>query len=345
MEKTNNPHDKLFKEIWSDPEAAKQFFAKHAPENILKHIDLNTLQIRKDSFVDESLEEFFSDMLYSASFGNNQGYLYLLLEHKSWFDKNTPRQILQYMDKIWEQHAKETKETFPLPIVIPMILYHGEDRWTIGTNFASMFGDKVPGELKPYLPDFKYMLMDLSDFEDKQIMGIYVWNAVLMFFKYVSTAEYEEKIPEILKLVQEELKKDESIKILEALLIYLFSTQSKEMSEIIELIKPNIPKEKEGILMTTADMLRNEGRKEGKQEGKQEGRQEGIEIGEQKGMLTGLYQALKTAILSKFERLPEDIVEKIQTINSEERLLSLTEKAVKCKDLGEYRRFLNSVTA
>jgi uncharacterized protein YihD (DUF1040 family) len=204
-----------------------------------------------------------------------------------------------------------------------------------------MFGDDILRELKPYLPDFEYMLMELSDFEDDQIIGTCVWNAVLMFFKYVSRPEYTEKIPEILKLLKDEFRKDESIRILEALLIYLFSTQSKEMSEIIELIKPNLPKEKEVILMTTAEKLR----KEGIEKGMEKGMEKGIEEGRQEGMLTGLYQAVKTAILSKFEHLPEDIAQKIQTINSEESLLSLTEKAVKCNDLGEYRKFLNSVAA
>ena len=328
--KKKDPHDKIFKDVWSDPEAARQFFAKHIPANLLNLIDLKTLQIRKDSFVHESLDEFFSDILYSASFGKTRGYLYLLLEHKSYFDKNTPVQILQYMDKIWKQHAKETKESFPLPIVLPMILYHGEDNWTLGTSFVSMFGKDVPAELNQYLPDFKYMLMDLSDLKDEQISGNYVWNAVLMFFKYVSTTKYADKIPEILKMIQDEFKKETGMKNLEALLIYLYSTQDREISEVIEVIKPILP-EKEGILMTTAEMLRKEGREEGREEGIRKGRTDGI------------YQALVSTVNTRFQKVPEDITIELKTIQSQEKMMELLQQAVLCGDVGEYRQIVQQV--
>ncbi len=277
-------------------------------------------------------------MLYTAVFGENKIYLYLLLEHKSWFTNKTPLQLFEYIHKVWLYHAKTTKKAFPLPIVIPMILYHGEDTWTMGTRFISMFGkpDEIPAQLKPYLPDFKYWLMNLSEFEDDQIKGTHFWNAILMLYKYSATPEYAEKIPEILKLLQKELKNDKDAEIIESLLHYLFSTQNKELSEIIEVIKPNLPKEKEEILMTTADKLRKEGRQEGIQEGKLEGIQEGI----QEGKLEGRQDALISTVNTRFKHVPKDIIMKIKTINNGEKIIFLNQKAILCADLDEYRKIV-----
>ena len=96
-----NPHDKLFKETWSNIESARDFFSNYLPDKILANIDLTTLQIRKDSFIDRELKEFYSDLLYSATLKGRKSYLYLLMEHKSSFEKQTPLQLLQYMVKIW----------------------------------------------------------------------------------------------------------------------------------------------------------------------------------------------------------------------------------------------------
>ncbi len=113
IKEVNNPHDKLFRRIWADPEAAGQFFEKHLHQGILELINLDSLTTCKETFVDSILKDFYSDVLYSALFGDNQGYLYILLEHKSYFDKLTPLQILRYIEKIWDQHARGTKKKFP----------------------------------------------------------------------------------------------------------------------------------------------------------------------------------------------------------------------------------------
>jgi predicted transposase/invertase (TIGR01784 family) len=64
MTSISNPHDKLFKQIWSDRETAPDFLANYLPQDISSLMDLKTLEICKDSFVDKHLKEHFSDLLY-----------------------------------------------------------------------------------------------------------------------------------------------------------------------------------------------------------------------------------------------------------------------------------------
>jgi predicted transposase/invertase (TIGR01784 family) len=61
-----NPHDKFFRQIWSDKENAVDFLKNYLPANLLQKINTDTLSIEKDSFVSRELKESFSDLLYSV---------------------------------------------------------------------------------------------------------------------------------------------------------------------------------------------------------------------------------------------------------------------------------------
>jgi len=66
MEYLPNPHDRLFKETWSRRENAQIFLRNFLPDYLLSSIDLDSLEICKDSFVEEDLKEYFSDLLYKS---------------------------------------------------------------------------------------------------------------------------------------------------------------------------------------------------------------------------------------------------------------------------------------
>ncbi|MCP4992174.1 MAG: Rpn family recombination-promoting nuclease/putative transposase, partial [Gammaproteobacteria bacterium] len=59
-----NPHDKYVKSIFSDHEAARDFLQHFLPADIIPLLDLASLDIQKDSFIDPDLQEHFSDLLY-----------------------------------------------------------------------------------------------------------------------------------------------------------------------------------------------------------------------------------------------------------------------------------------
>lgn len=69
--KIQNPHDKFFKETFGHIEVAKDFLNNYLPENIIKIIDVDTLQLQKDSFINEELQESFSDLLFKVDINEN----------------------------------------------------------------------------------------------------------------------------------------------------------------------------------------------------------------------------------------------------------------------------------
>jgi predicted transposase YdaD len=61
MDNITNPHDKLFRETLSDREVAADFLQHYLPEDILTLTDLNSLEISKDSFVEDDLKDYHSE--------------------------------------------------------------------------------------------------------------------------------------------------------------------------------------------------------------------------------------------------------------------------------------------
>lgn len=69
---------------------------------------------------------------------------------------------------IWEQKFNKEKMQ-KLPLIIPLVFYHGESRWNIANNFSSLIEgiEDLPLAVRKYLPDYKYLLYDLSNGEEE----------------------------------------------------------------------------------------------------------------------------------------------------------------------------------
>jgi predicted transposase/invertase (TIGR01784 family) len=125
----------------AEPRVMKEFFAKNLPTNIRDVINLDSIQSQKESFINDSLKLQIADILYSAEFGDQLGYLYILIEHQSTPSELMPFRILQYMVAIMNHHLTKTGKN-RLPIVYPMIFYNGWKPYNYSTNIFDLFGDK-----------------------------------------------------------------------------------------------------------------------------------------------------------------------------------------------------------
>ena len=135
--KVQNPHDKFFKDTFSNPFVVRDFVKNYLPEPILKMVDLSELEIQNSSHVDEELSEVFSDMVFRTKINQRDGYLYFLFEHKSYPDRMVALQLLTYMVRIWNQKINKRIDTH-IPVIIPMVIYHGETKWKISPKFSDL---------------------------------------------------------------------------------------------------------------------------------------------------------------------------------------------------------------
>lgn len=297
-----NPHDKFFKESLSDIEVAKDFIANYLPASILEAVDVNTLEVQKDSFINEELQEYFSDLLFKVGITNEEGYLYLLFEHKSFVDQGIALQLLKYMVEIWQ--AKRNKEhAKQLPLIIPLVIYHGKSNWNISTSFSgSMIGyHELPQEIKAYIPDFEFLLYDISRYSDDDIKGSAKTRIIFTLLRDVVTKTGKELLESILRALyywKQIDNQETAVGYLETMFRYIFSV-AKDLKEddIEEVVKALETTEMKGsdFVTTLADKWRREGM--------------------ERGIRLGTAKSISQLLTAKFGDLPKELHEELNKLD------------------------------
>jgi predicted transposase/invertase (TIGR01784 family) len=101
MSEIRNPHDLFFRKTFSRIEIAHNFIENYLPAEVVAAVDLETLKLQKDSFIDEELQEHFSDLLYQVQLRDgSEANVYFLLEHKSSPDVLVAFQLLRSCDAL-----------------------------------------------------------------------------------------------------------------------------------------------------------------------------------------------------------------------------------------------------
>jgi predicted transposase/invertase (TIGR01784 family) len=228
------PHAKAFTFFFKDKETAISMLKGYLPENIKKKLDFKSLKISKDSFIDKRLKNYFADLLYEIKLksGKKSAFIYILFEHKCWEDWFVCLQLLKYMVRIWELFLKQNEDEKYLPVIVPLVLYHGQPKWELSKNFISLFED--PAGFEPYIPDFSFDLQDVSHMPDENIQGSPLLRMILTTFKYIHSPEIRNKLWDIFKLFLELSDKDNISEYLEALVTYLVNSPGKLTEEELQ---------------------------------------------------------------------------------------------------------------
>ena len=342
MEHITNPHDKLFRETWSDLATARAFLQRFLPPALSARLNLDTIEIVKDSFIDQELQEYFSDILYKITIDKHSGYIYLLFEHKSYPEPRIHLQLLEYLLRIWRQDAKQHpkwQRARKLPVVLPLVLYHGKRPWRISRQFAGLFHDSG-GLFEPYIPDFEYLLFDLTQYADEQIKGAAFFQVVLLLFKHVFDADFTERLPDILRLMQDVLREEHGLRCLELALRYIYNATDAAMSErVAEIVAQTLQESGERLTMTIAEKWQ----KEGWLKGQKEGIQQGMQQGEQRGYANGLLDAIELGVSLKFgDDQANLLMPFIRPLRDSNALQAIKDEIKQANDVTELTAFLKS---
>jgi len=216
-------------------------------------------------------------MLYKVRIGNAPGFVYFLFEHKSYTDNLIHLQLIEYMVKIWRLGFKQSKNR-TLSIVIPLVLYHGKDKWTVDKRFASLF-EGPANQLAGYIPDFEFILYDLSRYTDDQIRGTIMARVTMLLLKHIFKPDIADRLPGIFMLLKDLSGQETGLQYFESLIKYVFSNVEDITTEKFHAVVSNtLSEEKGGIIMTLAEKLRKEGHAQGLEQGLEQGLLEGIEL-------------------------------------------------------------------
>lgn len=315
--KLQNPHDRVFKEVFSDISITKDFIQSYLPKEMVKLLDLDSIQLQKDSYVDEKLKKSFSDLVFQIQTKESVGYISILFEHKSYPTEEISLQLLPYICNIWEEKYKKEKVK-KLPLILPIVIYHGTKSWETEQSLAEILGgyNKLPVEYQAYIPNFKYLLYDLTRYSDGDLKG----NEQLRFFfrvlKTIQSLSAEDFLQNFLNQIAQlyHLENQVFVPFINTILFYISTTKQnlnkQHYEQMIQIIEQNYPKGDEQI-MTWAELFREEGIQEGLQRGLQKGIQEGL----QKGVQEGKSEVLINLLTKRFGILPQEMRKNIQSLD------------------------------
>ena len=258
MSDIDNVHDKFFKKNMSDKSTARNMLQNYLPEQILKLINLDNMELEKDTMIEEELKDVFSDLIYKVSLNGNEAYLYFLFEHKSYPYRKIALQLLKYIRAIWELKMKQGKKK-KLPLIIPIVFYHGRVKWDIGLKLSDLLDD-IPGELREYVPDFKYLLYDFSPYSDQEIMGNIELRIFLQLLRYIFTDTdlLKEKFEYIFGLFEELSDKVTAMEYFETVIRYIMNAREGIDLKELARIASRVSSERGEAIMTIAEKLRME---------------------------------------------------------------------------------------
>jgi predicted transposase YdaD len=276
------PHDHLFRHVFSQPEHAAGELQAVLPAPLSAHVDWSTLALIPGSFVDPSLHELRSDLLFSATLSGRRVLFYVLLEHQSSSDPFMPLRLLGYMMRIWEHERREHPEARRLPAIIPVVVSHDDAGWSAPTSFAELLD--LPPELRdvmrPQMVDFEMLLDDLSKARDDDLLARAKMTAIglLTLFFLARARTSEDFVGELMKridLLREVVSAPNGFAALAAFLRYA-SMVTDTPAERLRVVAQALGPKSEVVFMSAAEEWMMEGRAQGEAKGKAEGKAEAV---------------------------------------------------------------------
>lgn len=289
----------------SNPRIAKAFFEYHLPPAIKAKVDLNTLQLQKESYIDEYLKLALTDILFAVSFQQKPGYLYTLVEHQSTPDKLMPFRFLKYMIAIMEQHLKTTQQD-QLPIVYPLLFYSGQSAYPYSTDLFELFNDSADLAKQILLQPFQ--LIDIHQIPDEELKQN-MWRGIMeLCMKHVFARDILPFLKDMVNLLQDAEQAGGS-QYVQTALTYLLSAGEVSNSEaFLTTIQASLSPEIGATIMTIAQQI--------EAKGIEKGRMEGLTKGEIKAKKAIAHKLLQQGLsIETITQITELTTAEIQTLN------------------------------
>lgn len=304
-------HDKLVKTILKNPEE----MAKIINEFLEPSVKIKGEKLIKytNSYITKKYKSKEADIVYKLK--NEE--VFFLIEHQSTIDTKMPYRILNYCVDIMQEwvKSKKVKRQTKYPIVVPIIIYTGIEKWKIPKNFKDVqLSNQVFGD---YKIDLYYNLIEINKLSKKYLID---QQSLFGYGMVIEKSRNKAELQENLDLIVKNAKSKEKLLEISNIIEYLFSDMIEESAKesLIEKIELKIRKEEkdmsslyERLLAETCELIR-EGKREGKNEGKTEGKNEGKRIAREETAKALLENNVDEEIIIKSTKISKEKLEKIK---------------------------------
>ena len=294
-------------------------------ENIAEHLDFSQARRENRSYIDNTLRDMMSDMVFTVPFKDESHTddltIYILIEHQSTVDRMMGFRFLSYMCQIWREQL-EALENANIPAsqqylspILPIVFYTGERSWNIPLTLNAVMD--VPEIMSPFVPTFETLFLGVKDTDtDEFLQQNHPFGWMMKVLQLV-----EEDNTTIAEILAEVLTKLESLSDEEAALhahamVYLShlivsKRPNSEIDNLMQLIMThNKDAEVERQIMTGAEALIQQGKKQGLKQGLEQG----LEQGHEQGKIDEKQAAILRLIRLRFTEVSDAVVNEINRI-------------------------------
>lgn len=183
-------HDKLVKAVFGTPKEAARHFARFMPADVAAQLDLGTLGLVDACYIDETLGERHSDLLFEVrSRAGDDALVYLVFEHQSTADPMMPWRLLRYVVRVWDDWTKRNPGKTSLPPVFPYLLSQVDGGWRAPRALDDIIsGDAgLKAALAPYMPSFEMFVDDLMTRPIEDLRGPHVAALARLVLRFART--------------------------------------------------------------------------------------------------------------------------------------------------------------
>jgi predicted transposase YdaD len=274
----------LVRYTFENPERAAAELRVALPPFVVAQVDWSSLKAERNSVVDPELRETETDLLFSARLkGGRQVLFYVLLEHQLTVSRWMALRLLKYVVRQLEHWRREHPDSERLPIILPVVLYHGPaGAWTAPRRVEELFD--VPEEERELwlavLPQFGYGLDDLTQ-EREEALRVRAAPAlvrlVLLVLVYGKSTQLAQRLPGWKELFDEVYRAPNGEEEVAVLFHYLVRVVAKEdKAATVDMLKSLAGEQRAEELMSGFfEEYFEKGRQKGLDEGMAKGRAEG----------------------------------------------------------------------
>jgi len=331
--KITDAHDACFKRFFSHEEFVRDFIQYYIPDKIKSHLDLSTIEIDMEGYISQEFKEFYSDVVASLSFldSNQDVEMYFLFEHKSTPDLYARLQTLNYQVQKWMYMLKNKQLGKQLPIILPVVIYHGKTKWKYSLFFEDYFD--LPSEaFKEFIPKYRHILHDIHSMGDNSFKTSTIMEIFHLLLKYVHYPELDTKIQEIYDLIETLPDEDRAKEYLKIIVRYVLIAGLLSTERVVQHTK-RFPGGEE-MVGTAAQEIEEKVKQEYE-------RNKEKWVSEAKIANT---QDLLIELLEEELDIPsQSMLDNVRSINSYEILRGLFKKARKVNSLEEFAQELDRV--
>ncbi|WPB81108.1 Rpn family recombination-promoting nuclease/putative transposase [Archangium violaceum] len=281
------PHDLFARFTFGHPERAAAALRAALPPHVVSEVDWSSLRREPGSVVDPELRETESDLLFTARLSEGRPLLlYVLLEHQSSVDRWMALRMLRYVVRQVEHWREKHPEQTSLPVIIPLVMYHGPDgAWSAPRRVEELFD--LPGEgvqrerWRALVPRFEYLLDDLTAERAEALMarpGPPLARLAWLVLRYGRTDELAHRLPDWTDLFAQVHATPDGNEHLVVVIRYLIWVGNKASRQVTGEVLHSVmdTQQAEELMRSYGEQLVERGVRRGLKQGRLQGRAEAI---------------------------------------------------------------------